>query len=226
MSPNALIYFVKYPEPGKVKTRLAKTIGNEAAARAYQSLAEGNFLVAKSLNSAAVQTNVVFDPEEKEKEIRNWLPGAADYWPQNGVDLGERLALAFQQAFDEGAKSAIALGSDTLGLSPQILHRALDALNYYDAVLGPAKDGGYYLIGLSSPRPSLFTDIPWSTGDVLRITLAQIRENKLTYRLLGELEDLDEVKISNEKRCCYETRKQRKRKTSGKWSVSAPYGSR
>ena len=146
MQPSTLLYFVKYPEPGKVKTRLAKTIGSEAAARAYQGLAEGNFSVVKSLNSATVQTNVVFDPEEKEKEIRSWLLNAADYWSQKGEDLGERLALAFQQAFDEGTKSALALGSDTLGLPPQILHRALDALNYYDAVLGPAKDGGYYLI--------------------------------------------------------------------------------
>ena len=95
MQPSALLYFVRYPEPGKVKTRLAKTIGDKAAARAYQSLAEGNFSVAKSLSRTAVQINVVFDPQEREKEIRDWLPGAADYWPQNGVGLGERLLLSF-----------------------------------------------------------------------------------------------------------------------------------
>lgn len=205
MQPSVLLYFVRYPEPGKVKTRLARTIGNEAAARAYQGLAEGNFSVASSLNLPAVQTKVVFDPEEKEKEIRTWLPSAADHWPQNGVDLGERLMHAFERAFDEGAKSAVALGSDTLGLTSEILRKAFDALNYYDVTLGPAKDGGYYLIGLSSPEPSLFREIPWSTGDVLRKTLERIRENELTYYLLQELEDLDEIKIQNKKRCCHET---------------------
>ena len=195
MGPKQILYFVKYPEPGKVKTRLAKTVGPEAAAKAYQGLAQSNFCVLKDHEAADVNTVVLFDPPEKELEIKEWLPGAAAYRLQRGEDLGKRLSCAFQEAFQEGAEQVLAIGSDTLGLKPEFITKAFDLLTYYDVVIGPAKDGGYYLIGFSESHTILFQDIPWSTQDVFKTTLERIAEEGLSYGFLHELEDLDEIKI-------------------------------
>lgn len=193
MRDKLILYFVKYPEPGKVKTRLAKALGDEAACQAYRDLAEANFRIIESLAAEGIENVVAFDPPDKEREIREWLP-APCYFPQQGKDLGERLHSAFQDAFDQGAKMALVLGSDTLGLNQELILEAFDALENFDVVLGPAKDGGYYLIGLSSPQPFLFQNIPWSTSDVFSTTLAKVKENGLSYYLLPELDDLDEIK--------------------------------
>jgi len=193
MKNRRILYFLKYPEPGKVKTRLAKTLGNEAACRAYRDLAVKNFRTLASLDQEGIESVIVFDPPDKEREIREWLP-AACYFAQQGEDLGGRLHSAFQRAFDQGAETALALGSDTLGLKPELISKAFDELENYDVVLGPAKDGGYYLIGLSRLQPLLFQSIPWSTADVFSTTLARIKEIGLSCYLLPELDDLDEIK--------------------------------
>ena len=200
MAYKCVLYFVKYPEPGKVKTRLAKSIGNEAAALAYRGLAESGFSTLKELSPSEFKITVMFDPPEKEREVREWLAGASDYKPQNGNDLGERLTHAFKSAFGEDACAVAALGSDTLGLKKEMIEKAFDNLQYYDAVIGPAKDGGYYLIGCKEIYESLFENIPWSTPGVLKATLGWIREEGLSHSLLPELEDLDELKISDKKR--------------------------
>lgn len=175
-----------------VKTRLAKTIGNDAAADAYRVLAESGFKTLKELAPSEFKVTVMFDPPDKEKETREWLAGASDYKPQAGNDLGERLAHAFQNAFEEEACAVAALGSDTLGLEKKVIEKAFDTLQYYDVVIGPAKDGGYYLIGCKEINENLFENIPWSTPDVLEATLGWIREEGLSYGLLPELEDLDD----------------------------------
>src|SRR3989338_332862 len=147
MAYKCVLYFVKYPEPGKVKTRLAKSIGNEAAANAYRGLAESGFRTLQELAGNEFKVTVMFDPPGKESEIKEWLSGASDYMTQQGNDLGERLTHAFQRSFSEEACAVIALGSDTLGLKKDVIEKAFDSLQYYDVVIGPAKDGGYYLIG-------------------------------------------------------------------------------
>lgn len=192
---RVVLYFVKYPEPGRVKTRLAKTLGAEVATIAYQRLAESIFQGVKDLGVKNVSTVVLFDPAEKELEIKQWLPGATSYQPQKGEGLGERLANAFHDAFQVGATQVLALASDTLGFKPEVISRAFDLLNFYEVVIGPVRDGGYYLIGLSASHTFLFRDIPWSTQDVLQTTLRWIREEGLPYTFLEELEDLDEIKI-------------------------------
>jgi len=189
---RALLYFVKYPEPGKAKTRLAKSVGFEEAARMYRDVAESNFRQLRG--SGAWRLWVIFDPPERERDIELWLDGADQYCPQKDGDLGERLSGAFEMAFQQGFKQVIALGSDTLSLEPKIISRAFEGLDQYDVVLGPARDGGYYLIGLTQPQPVLFRDIPWSSSDVLSKTRRRIEEAQLSYYLLTELEDLDEEK--------------------------------
>ncbi|OGW68979.1 MAG: hypothetical protein A2036_00270 [Omnitrophica bacterium GWA2_50_21] len=197
MKPCRLLYFVKYPEPGKVKTRLARTMGYEAAAALYRKLAEKNFRVLQSLTNPQFETCVVFDPPEAELQIKTWLKGNCTYLAQRGVDLGERLANAFQSAFEGGAGKAMALGSDTLDLKPRLIEQTSEILYSKEVVIGPAKDGGYYLVGLSRPEFFIFKDIPWSTPGVLPATLQRVEERRLTWELLPELEDLDEPKDLN-----------------------------
>lgn len=189
---NNLIYFVKYPTPGKVKTRLAKTLGPEEAALKYQKLAESNLKNLNSLLDENLMITIAFDPPDSLNETRSWLKGRYAYLPQEGCDLGKRLENAFSHAFQRDAGKVLAVGSDTLGLHADHVREALLALENHDVVLGPARDGGYYLIGTSCHEPHLFHEIPWSTSSVLSRTLSRIQEKKLTFNLLEELEDLDE----------------------------------
>lgn len=181
-----------------MKTRLARTIGYEAAAALYRKLAEKNFRVLQSLENPQLETCVVFDPPEAEPQIRTWLEGNnCAYLAQRGEDLGERLENAFQSAFEGGAGKAMAIGSDTLDFKPQLVEQTSELLDSKDVVIGPAKDGGYYLVGLSKPEFFIFKDIPWSTSEVLATTFNRVRERRLTWGLLPELEDLDEPKDLN-----------------------------
>jgi rSAM/selenodomain-associated transferase 2/rSAM/selenodomain-associated transferase 1 len=120
-----------------------------------------------------------------------WLGGDLFYRPQQGRDLGERMDRAFRRAFREGAEAVILVGTDAPGLTPSMMKEGFRALEGADVVLGPAKDGGYTLIGLSAPRPELFRSIPWGTSEVLKETLAAVRASGLRARLLPELEDVD-----------------------------------
>lgn len=189
---QAILYFVKYPTAGHVKTRLAKTLGDQAAAQIYRQLAGQNY----SILRACGQTDLIvfFDPPEDHDKIQQWLPNANEYLPQHDGDLGQRLMSAFDWAFAQGYKRVAAYGSDTLHLTTAIAQQSFAQLNETDVVIGPAKDGGYYLIGLAVNQPKLFLGIPWSTGDVLAQTYHIIAKLKLHYQTLPALEDLDEVK--------------------------------
>ena len=154
---------------------------------------------------------LVCEPVDKMEQFRDWLGKDFEYWPQRGEGLGERLRAAFQQAFDEGASQVLALGSDTLNFRAEILSQAFEALKSCDVVLGPARDGGYYLIGMRSRGQAkgsahlsvryegagktiveLFQNIPWSTEQVLSMTLERATKLELSYHLLEALEDLDD----------------------------------
>lgn len=196
---KSIIYFVKYPEPRKVKTRLAKTVGFEKAARIYRGLAEANLRVLASTLTEGIRILIAFDPPEREIAFKKWLSSAHHYFPQRGEDLGSRLKNAFAYAFETFGGDVIVAGSDTLGLRKDLILSAFNLLVKNTVVLGPAKDGGYYLVGLSAAAPNLFRDIPWSSSQVMECTLQRVREQSLAYALLTELEDLDEYeqKISN-----------------------------
>ncbi|MBI5149912.1 MAG: TIGR04282 family arsenosugar biosynthesis glycosyltransferase [Candidatus Omnitrophica bacterium] len=196
MGPDVLLYFVKYPTPGKVKTRLAKTVGEQVAARLYSELTEKNLEVIASLYQRNIcDLVIVFDPPEKSKDIKRWLSLSCEYLPQCGGGLSERLIRSFHEAFQRGGKRVMALGSDTLGLTTDIIQHGFEALQSSDVVIGPAEDGGYYLIGLSSFQPELFQGISWSTDTVLQQTYNHISKLGLSYQILTPLEDLDEMKI-------------------------------
>ncbi len=190
-----LLYFVKWPEPGKVKTRLAKKVGDVRAAAIYRQLAETNFRSLVSLKDRGVSLVVAYDPPEAEAKIKSWLPKGDLFIPQSGGNLGERLRCAFDFFTLNPTLSprrVIAAGSDTIGLQAGRMVEAYEALEEKNLVLGPAKDGGYYLIGLSHPEPRLFEGIPWSSSAVFETTLTRAEELRLSYHLLPPLEDLDD----------------------------------
>lgn len=176
---------MKHPEAGKVKTRLGKDIGHERAVKVYQKLIDHTRAVALQMS---LQREVWYGAEIRRD----------DQWPethfqkklQSGRDLGERMANAFRSAFADGARKVLIIGSDCPELSKPHLVKALNALDYTDVCLGPARDGGYYLLGLNSEQ-ALFEAIPWSTAKVFSKTLEKIREKHLSYYLLPELSDLD-----------------------------------
>jgi uncharacterized protein len=155
---------VKHPTPGAVKTRLAASIGPEAAAGLYRSLAE-HVIEATTPAVGEYERLVFFDPPESLAQTRAWLPGVR-LLAQRGADLGARMADAFARAFARGASRVAIVGTDALSLSRETVTEALCALDGADVVIGPTTDGGYYLLALREPRPELFAGIAWSTPAV------------------------------------------------------------
>ena len=187
MSEERLFIFLKAPRPGAVKTRLAESIGASEAAAAYQILVET--LLAKLALLSDVQLR--FSPDDALSEIEPWLRPHWQARAQGEGDLGQRLERAFGEAFTEGVNRVVVIGSDCPELTAEDIRAAWAALARDDLVLGPAKDGGYWLIGLKSRQPSLFHSMPWSTDKVLEETLDRARHSGLTFKLLRELSDVD-----------------------------------
>ncbi len=184
---NKLIVFVKAPRPGEVKTRLATSIGAEAACEAYRKLVAG--LLAKLTSLDGVELR--FAPDDAEAEIRPWSRTGWQLAPQGGGDLGMRLQVAFESALHLGAKHVVVIGSDCPDVTAADIQRAWEALQSHDVVIGPASDGGYWLIGLNQPERSLFEGLAWSTDKVLAQTIERCRASGLRVKLLRELDDVD-----------------------------------
>jgi uncharacterized protein len=185
-----VLVFVRAPRRGEVKTRLAAGIGADAALAVYRRLAERAVAAARGVEGAEVRIH--HTPAEAADEVRAWLGEGPRYLPQREGDLGERMEAAFAEAFAAGARRVVIVGSDLPALSPALLRRAFAALDASGAVLGPARDGGYYLLGLARPLPSLFEGIAWSTPAVLPATLERLRAAGVAPVLLEELADVDE----------------------------------
>jgi rSAM/selenodomain-associated transferase 1 len=185
MPAAKVIIFVKAPRLGFVKTRLAAAIGDEDACDAYRQLTETVLTKLAPLPHVELR----FTPDDAEAEISPWL---REHWtaqPQGEGNLGQRM----HRAFTEANGPAIIIGSDCPYLDATDLQSASDALAQHDLVLGPATDGGYWLIGLNAHCPVLFEGIEWSTGEVLQITVEKASESGLSVQSLRELVDVDTV---------------------------------
>jgi rSAM/selenodomain-associated transferase 1 len=187
---RAVLVFVRAPEAGRVKTRLAAGIGAEAALRVYRRLAE--HAVREALATGA-EVRVHFTPADRGGEVRVWLGDEVRYFPQAEGDLGERMEAAFDAAFADGAERAVIIGSDLPDLSAELLREAFALLDSRMAVLGPARDGGYYLLGMRAMVPGVFHGVPWSTDAVLARTLERMRDAGAEPALLATLADVDEA---------------------------------
>lgn len=182
-----LIVFVKSPRPGFVKTRIAGVLGAEAAAAIYRTLVERVLANLAGLREVELR----FAPDDARAEIERWLRGGWRACPQGEGDLGARLQRAFAGAFAAGARRVVVIGSDCPEVGADDIREAWQALASVDVVLGPARDGGYWLIGLAQPQPRLFADMPWSTAEVFRQTVERARALGLRVAPLRRLADVD-----------------------------------
>jgi len=189
---NALIVFVRNPVLGSVKTRVAKTIGDEAALRLYRKLLLHTHEIIKDIPC----DKYIFYADEITME---------DTWPnriykkelQTDSGLGEKMENAFKKIFNYGHQHVLIIGSDCYELTASIIKEAFIALKTNDVVIGPAKDGGYYLLGQNKLNADLFSIKEWSTSLVLSQTIEACKRSGLSYQQLELLSDVDESKDIN-----------------------------
>ena len=184
MKTDALIIFVRNPELGKVKTRLAKTIGKENALSIYNQLLLHTMNTTETLECDLF---VFYDTIINDDDI--WKDTIYNKKTQFGNNLGERMKNAFQELFNLGYKNCIIVGSDLFDLQAKHIKEAFDKLEKNDVVIGPAEDGGYYLLGLKKMVPALFSNKNWGTQTVLKDTLNDLV--KFSVDLLETLNDID-----------------------------------
>jgi len=186
MNPLALV-FLKAPRIGFVKTRLARELGFEAATEIYRQLAEGQL----RRMPCNLSREIHYTPDDAGAEMSSWLGAGEACRPQAAGDLGVRLREATGDALSRGFDRVVVLGADCPALDARVLEDAFARLETADVVLGPAEDGGYYLVGLRRPIPRLFEDIAWGTSTVLATTLGRVDELGLSCALLPMLADID-----------------------------------
>lgn len=187
MQENHLIIFVKNPVAGKVKTRLAKSIGDEKALEIYEHLLDITRKAAEGVDC----TRHLFYSDEIESD--DWSLDKFNKHLQSGDGLGEKMKNAFHHIFTLGAKRVIIIGSDCPGITSEIVQDAFASLQEKDVCIGPAKDGGYYLLGMQKLHNPLFEDKQWSTDSVFEDTIVDLMENRLSYARLPQLSDVDTI---------------------------------
>jgi len=187
---RCVILFVKLPEKGKVKSRLATRLDGDIVLRLYECMVLDAI---DMLNSGHYSFRICFDPPEASDRIRQWLGHAYSYMPQFGDDLGEKMEQAFSRVFSEEVSEAILIGSDVPGVTSAIIKEAFEALATHDSVIGPASDGGYYLIGFRKGAlcPEIFHHMIWSTTVVFEETVRRLHQASRSVHVLPELADVD-----------------------------------
>ena len=188
---NALIIFIKNPALGKVKTRLAKTVGDEKALDIYLQLSEitrKNAQILRGVNRVVFYSDF-HNPDDE------WANDVFQKHVQSGDDLGERMFNAFVEVLETN-ENAVIIGSDCPTLTVEILESAFEKLKTHDFVIGPSTDGGYYLLGFGKNNLTgfVFKNMDWSTDKVLSTTLLRIKKQTKLVFLLPELTDVDEEK--------------------------------
>lgn len=183
---RVLIIFTKNEVYGKVKTRLAATTSNDKALSVYKTLVDHTHRITRVLPvekklyySDYIEQNDAWENDVFEKNI------------QRGIDLGMRMYTAFEEVFKEGYEDAAIIGTDCMELSSGTIMRAFEYLIFFDVVIGPAKDGGYYLLAIKGAHREMFENINWSSENVLKQTLNICEEQGLSVQLLEELSDID-----------------------------------
>ena len=187
MRAELLIIFVKAPRPGTVKTRLAREIGEAAACAAYCRMVND----LRSNLARLEPVEIRFTPDDARKDVVQWLRPGWRLAPQGVGELGTRLQAAFAQAFASGSKRVVVIGSDCPTVTASDIELGWKELQAHDMVIGPAQDGGYWLIGLRSARPRLFQEINWSTSTVLVETLKRAEAAGLKVKLMRQRSDID-----------------------------------
>jgi rSAM/selenodomain-associated transferase 1 len=199
LEDRCVLFFIKNPKKGKVKTRLASAIGDDAAVKLYR-----RFLLEmlSTLNRGTFLFYLCYHPEDSLKDLKNWLGEHYLYTPQTGENLGEKMKNAFNEAFSMHFKRVLLIGSDIPDLPLEFIDEAFKSLEEKDAVIGPSVDGGYYLIGFKDKTflPQVFERIPWSTERVFDETMKILETQQLTIHTLQLLRDMDTVEDLSSRR--------------------------
>ncbi|MGI2906120.1 TIGR04282 family arsenosugar biosynthesis glycosyltransferase [Tolypothrix sp. VBCCA 56010] len=190
-SKQHLIIFTRYPEPGKTKTRLIPALGSVGAANLQRQMTEHTVSQVKQLQaSTAISLEIRFAGGNLQL-MQDWLGSDLVYQLQGEGDLGSRMMRSLLNSFQQNAEQVVIIGTDCPGVNPQILATAFEQLHVFDLVLGPAVDGGYYLIGLQQPFPELLNNIDWGTSQVLSQTVEIAHKLNLSLAYLPTLADVD-----------------------------------
>ncbi len=187
---SSIILFVKLPGKAGVKSRLARVIGKAPALDLYRAFV---FDIVGTLVSVGAPLDVYYYPPLPEENAAEWLGTALTCVPQRGMDLGERMENALADSFAKGADKVVLIGSDIPDLPASLVREALSSLGVHDAVIGPARDGGYYLIGFrkSTFLRDIFRGISWSTDSVFRGTMKILEKAGRRVYILPEWKDVD-----------------------------------
>jgi rSAM/selenodomain-associated transferase 1 len=182
--------FVKMPERGAVKSRLALSVGKDTALNLYKCFVSD---IIGTLTEGEYPLAIFFHPPGSRQKLVQWLGDEHTLFPQAGDDLGERMKNAFKTVFSRGFRSALLIGSDSPDLPKQIIDEALISLKDHDVVLGPSYDGGYYLIGFKADAflPQVFDGIVWSTPEVFKETLDVQKKTNPRFHILPKWRDID-----------------------------------
>lgn len=181
-----LMIFVKNPEQGKVKTRLAQSIGDEKALKIYRTLLNKTATISSTVRSdKAVFYSEFVDDDDL------WNNYFYQKYYQEGDGLGDRMKNAFSLAFEKGYNQVLIIGSDCYELTSAIIEQAFELLDEKEVAIGPASDGGYYLLGMHKLHKELFLNKKWSSENVLLDTLLDLKEKNISYGLLETLSDVD-----------------------------------
>ena len=186
MSKSVLLIFTKNPELGKCKTRLASTLGNEKALEIYNQLLDHT----RELSARVDSDKHVYYSKSIPKSDR-WSSSIFEKHLQIDGDLGEKMNHAFKESFTAGYEKAIIIGSDCAEINEEDIEVALKSLNDHDVVIGPAVDGGYYLLGMRKLHSFLFHNKSWSTPNLIKETLTDLQKHNKSFKLLEEKSDVD-----------------------------------
>ena len=184
MSNPLIMVFVRNPELGRVKTRLAKSIGDQAALETYKILSKHTSKIINEIDSDQL---IFYSDKIQDNDV--WTATNCKKQIQTKGDLGQKMLAAFQYGFSLGYQKILIIGSDLYSLRPKHIESAFEQLENYDVVIGPALDGGYYLLGLNFIIPKIFKQKQWSTSSVLKETLSDLKE--FNVNLLEPLNDID-----------------------------------
>lgn len=193
---SRLIVFTRYPQPGTTKTRLIPELGPEGAADLHRRMTEHTLECVRPVTGSGFDIQVRFEGGS-EGLMEDWLGSELEYRPQGEGDLGARMERAFRESFAEGYTETVIVGTDCPSLAADDVLTASELLRDNPIVLGPATDGGYYLIGIRSGAqegvfPAVFQGIPWGTGDVLVRTVNALADARVDLGLLDDRDDVDE----------------------------------
>jgi uncharacterized protein len=192
MKRRCLLIFLKSPDAKKIKSRLAKSIGEKHARSLYKCFVSD---LLDAMDTGTYRLVICFHPPGGGQHVKKWLGKGCSYVKQKGKHLGERMQKALEECFADGFEQVILIGSDIPDLHAGIVDQAFDSLDHSDAVIGPAVDGGYYLIGFNSGAfmAEAFRNIPWGTDIVFKRTCEILADKDLRFQILPPWRDIDTI---------------------------------